>query len=743
MTLARLSRLLAFSCALCAAALSASPACAGDDGRSVVILVNAASPDSLAVGAHYAKTRGVPEQNICRINCSTAETVSRAEFETQIRAPLRTFLVDRKLAAQAPDGQLALSVRYLVSAWGVPVKVREDYAGAKAADLPRRPLERNEAAVDSELCLIALPKHPLAGWARNPAYGAPAPPPGLLLATRLDGPSPEIASGLVDAAVQAERDGLLGIGYIDSASFQNATYRTGDEWLLAAGSALKAAGFFTRVDFAPDSFPQDMPMPHAAFYFGWYEPALCGPMAKKDFRFAPGAVAYHLHSASAARLRTDHAGWAGPLLAKGAAATMGAVFEPLLEGTVDVGQFARLFLSGKTYAESVYGATPHLSWMMTFVGDPLYAPFKPDRWPQALDRPENRQWHDLRDAVLAADAGRTDAALQICARHQADPLFTELAGRTLFQARRPDDAMTSYRTLAKLVTDEYAAVQAHAVVGDWLANQGRLPAALDAYVECVRAHPKSPHALPLYRKALKVARALHSTDSELALWTELAANFPEKPLGQFAAAELWARGLAPDCRLPRLEVHLAEARPAIDAQPLDPAWKTAVVAALPWSAGAPRRGRRVSVRLAYDRSALYLLAEVLSEHPAETADPAADESLELTISPWRDADRAVRVLLHRTGAAAVPAKEVVARVGAIRTTAGDRTADIGWLAEVEIPFAALGVDPPEAGAIWAANFVQRSSVSTFPFRLVRTVTAWAPVDADPTPPDCVGLLVFR
>ena len=82
---------------------------------------------------------------------------------------------------------------------------------------------RNEAAVDSELAWLPLVKMnvPLSGPLPNWVYGAtnPAllhPTNGILLVARLDGPSVEIARGLVDKALAAERDGLWGRAYFDA-----------------------------------------------------------------------------------------------------------------------------------------------------------------------------------------------------------------------------------------------------------------------------------------------------------------------------------------------------------------------------------------------------------------------------------------------------------------------------------------------------------------------------------------------
>ena len=92
-------------------------------------------------------------------------------------------------------------------------------------------------------------------------------------------------------------------------------------------------------------------------------------------RFTPGAVAVHIHSFSAASLRNPAAHWAAPLLVRGAAATMGNVYEPYLDLTPHLDIFNDRLLGGFTFAESAYMSLKVLSWMTTIVGDPLYRPF--------------------------------------------------------------------------------------------------------------------------------------------------------------------------------------------------------------------------------------------------------------------------------------------------------------------------------------------------------------------------------
>jgi len=64
-------------------------------------------------------------------------------------------------------------------------------------------------------------------------------------------------------------------------------------------------------------------MSQIAIYCGWYDDKVDGPFTMPKVEFMPGAIAYHLHSASATTIRSATECWVGPLLAKGATVTMG------------------------------------------------------------------------------------------------------------------------------------------------------------------------------------------------------------------------------------------------------------------------------------------------------------------------------------------------------------------------------------------------------------------------------------
>jgi hypothetical protein len=138
---------------------------------------------------------------------------------------------------------------------------------------------------------------------------------------------------------------------------------------------LRKVGVPVVYDNEPAIFPDGYPVGDCALYYGWYTDAVAGAFAHPVFRFTPGAVAVHIQSFSASTLRNPTANWAGPLLTKGAAATVGNVYEPFLQLTHNLQILNDRLVHGFTFAESAYMAAPVLSWMWVAIGDPLYRPY--------------------------------------------------------------------------------------------------------------------------------------------------------------------------------------------------------------------------------------------------------------------------------------------------------------------------------------------------------------------------------
>ena len=364
----------------------------------MAVVYNSALPESRQVAEHYGALRQVPANQIYGFFLPTNETMSRSEFTEELQKPL----VDRLVAAgvwrfgkvtirgtngaavRVEDRVVESKIRYAVLCYGVPVKIAPDLTLDEIeGKLMRSELRRNEAAVDSELAWLPI-SHvaiPLAGPLPNGYYlctnrMALNPTNGILLVARLDGPSAQIASNLVDKAMAAENRGLWGRAYFDARGIKNSDpYYLGDHWMLQGAEICRNLGFDTTTDTNADTWPVSFPMDHIGIYAGWYSAGADGPFTLPQVEFMPGAFAYHLHSFSAGTLRSASFNWCGPLLAKGATCTMGCVYEPYLALTPNVAFFLNAWGMGYTFGEAAWTAQPALSWQTTVIGDPLYQPF--------------------------------------------------------------------------------------------------------------------------------------------------------------------------------------------------------------------------------------------------------------------------------------------------------------------------------------------------------------------------------
>ncbi|MGI9243087.1 MAG: TIGR03790 family protein, partial [Verrucomicrobiales bacterium] len=157
-------------------------------------------------------------------------------------------------------------------------------------------------------------------------------------------------------------------------------YKIGDDWLRNIATAYHHLGIPTYIDNHPERLPTNFPLGEdTILYFGWYAPTVEGPFINPEFKFKTGAVACHIHSYSATTIRKHRQWWVGPLVAQGAAAALGNVYEPFLTYTTHLDLFNARLLEGYTFAEAAWMATPAVSWMSIMVGDPLYQPFFPTR----------------------------------------------------------------------------------------------------------------------------------------------------------------------------------------------------------------------------------------------------------------------------------------------------------------------------------------------------------------------------
>ena len=492
-------------------------------GDEVVVIYNSRLPASKAVAEHYAAARQVPARQVFGFGLTTNETMTRPDFTELLQKPLAQRLEAARLwrfgevAIPATNGQPKLpetrvvesKIRYAVLCYGVPLKIEPNsLLDEWAAKLTNENLRHNEAAVDSELAWLPLIKEkiPLTGPLPNPFYGCTNPAimnctNGLLLVARLDGPTPEIANGLVDKALTAEANGLWGRAYLDARGLAtNDTYFLGDAWIKAGAEICRQLGFETESDTNAATFPASFPMSHIAIYAGWYDGEASGPFTLPKVEFMPGAFAYHLHSFSATTLRSPTQAWCGSLLAKGAACTMGCVYEPYLQFTPNVAYCLQALGGGYTFGEAAWAAQPALSWQTTVIGDPLYQPFK--RLPAELHAQFARTTNSLIewsfDRLVCLDLAHGVRAPQLIpflenvpATAQSAVLAEKLA--TLYEASgKPGSAILEWQNALKLKPSPQQRLRLRLTLGEKLAAQNRLAEAMENYRALVAEAPDYP-----------------------------------------------------------------------------------------------------------------------------------------------------------------------------------------------------------------------------------------------------------
>ncbi len=88
---------------------------AGGSGLNVVVVVNQASSNSVALGNYYRERRGVPPQNVVRIHWPGGPVEwSRADFESHLFTPLTNALARRGLTNQIDYVVLSMDIPYRV-----------------------------------------------------------------------------------------------------------------------------------------------------------------------------------------------------------------------------------------------------------------------------------------------------------------------------------------------------------------------------------------------------------------------------------------------------------------------------------------------------------------------------------------------------------------------------------------------------------------------------------------------------
>jgi uncharacterized protein (TIGR03790 family) len=448
MTLVFLRRLLISALALAAVFPGLTEA---DEGlaKAVVVVYNQAVPESKALAEYYARRRGIDPSHIVRLTCSADEEIDRDTYDQQLAEPLRhTFEQNHWWEVRTGlDGRkqvTANSIRFVALIRGIPLKIRFKALYPGDHPDPDTPFGmKNEAAVDSELAGLGFFSRQISGLLGNTYFRSfkpitdPGTDPRLMLVARLDGPTPADVTRMIDDAMEAEKNGLWGWTVVDERATQDPAYKSGDDWLERIVEEASRLGRPVLVDRQPGLIPAGFPLNNVILYFGWYSEQVAGALADPAFRFRPGAIAVHIHSFSAASLRTADRFWVGPLIRHGAAATTGNVYEPFLGLTPMLDIFFDRLINGMTFAESIYASLMGISWMTTVDGDPLYCPFGGNVAVSSAGNP----WRLYQSLVLQNEGQPERLAGLLLQQGPKEPLCYEFAGLILERAGQDNDAL--------------------------------------------------------------------------------------------------------------------------------------------------------------------------------------------------------------------------------------------------------------------------------------------------------------
>jgi len=344
-------------------------------GDNVLVVINAASPASVAVGEYYAKARHVPENHVVRLSTSTTEAVERAQYERTIETPIATWLTRHSLQDR---------VLYFVLTKGVPLRIN----GTTGRD-------GTAASVDSELTLLYRrligTRAGIMGRVANPYFVNDTPPneakpftrfvADIYLVTRLDGYTAADAMKLVDRGGAPGHDGTIVLD--QSGSVDNGI---GDRWLQETADRLKGAAG-ARVLLETSAMPAAVSDPVIGYFSsGSNDPST--RFRRLGFKFANGALAGLFVSSDARTFVEPPADWkpgpqgvagadslAGDLIREGVTGLVANVSEPYFDSTARPQVIFPAYVAGFNLAESYYLSLPSLSWQTIVIGDPLCAAF--------------------------------------------------------------------------------------------------------------------------------------------------------------------------------------------------------------------------------------------------------------------------------------------------------------------------------------------------------------------------------
>ncbi|MBX3473510.1 MAG: TIGR03790 family protein [Planctomycetes bacterium] len=334
---------------------------------NVLVVYNDKMEGSKEIADYYAELRGIPKAQILKISASQNEEITREEFNKDVQPPIEEYV-------KANDHILCI-----VLCRGVPLKIKRTMT----------PVDQfrghDEAAVDSELMILRAEDRGTDSAKRNPYLNSDRAltlEDKVLVVSRLDGATVELAKRLVEKAILAEALTPEGHSYLDTRGLTGGDgYQFRDDKMEKVEDAWKLLGIPYTHDTAPEVVDLST-YKDPLHYQGWYAG---GQNPKGTVKFRTGGIDVHLHSFSANTVRGTKSNWVGPLLSWNATCTYGTVYEPYTVGYPYEEVMWDRLARGWQFGEAGMAANELLSWQAIFVGDPLYRPYA-QGWKERKER---------------------------------------------------------------------------------------------------------------------------------------------------------------------------------------------------------------------------------------------------------------------------------------------------------------------------------------------------------------------
>ncbi len=330
-----------------------------EDGKRTLVVWNRQTPDGERLARYYASQRGLPPENIIRINVLKTEDTAKGEFDNNV-VPVLHERIDKS----------PTPIDFIVLTKGIPIKVYDTQAFAFDALV---------AAMDIKVEPMRQLSEEGVKRAANPYYGKSEPFShkkfGLYLVTRLDGYTYEDAVKLIDNSMKAKGD--KGPFFADSVEkVNNDGYGLMNASMISSGEILKKKGFDITVDRTADFVLPPEPL---MGYVTWgSNDAHYSHDTYSKVRFKPGAIGETFVSTSGRTLKPVTSGQSvvTDLIAQGISGVKGYVEEPYTVALARPHILFDRYVSGYNLAESFYMASPMIKWKDIVFGDALCRPYK-------------------------------------------------------------------------------------------------------------------------------------------------------------------------------------------------------------------------------------------------------------------------------------------------------------------------------------------------------------------------------